>query len=101
MYKKLPEFIFLHKHTKFPAPSGYSNDGLLVFTSEEKVKDYEKTPNSLGDAYNKISKVELVNKLRIGKDELNPAGHPFTVVFNLRSSNIGAFWPSYSLTIRF
>lgn len=89
MYKKLPETLFLHKHSKFPAPHGYSNDGFLVFTSEEMVKEYEKTTDSIGKAYSKISKEELVKIIRARKDQRNPNGDPFTVVFNLRSSNSG------------
>ena len=94
MYKKLPEFIFLHKHSKFQAPSGYSTDGLLVFTSEEKAKKYEETTGSGGKAYEKISTEELVKQLRGIKDELNPAGYPLTVIFNLWSSNSGIKYQS-------
>jgi hypothetical protein len=94
MYKKLPEYIYLHKHSKFQAPSGYLTDGLLVFTSEARVNKYEETIESGGKAYEKISTEELVKQLRGKKDELNPAGFPLTVIFNLWSSKSGIKYQS-------
>ena len=92
MYKKLPNTLFQHAHSKFEVPSGYCNDGLLIFTSEEIAKTYNATDENLFDeelmaapskAYKKISKDELLTMLEEKKDEVNGGGKPYTVIFNL------------------
>ena len=92
MYKKLPNTLFQHAHSKFAVPSGYCNDGLLIFTSEAKAKDYKETDEHSFDgelmaapskAYRKISKNKLITLLLEKQGKASGAGKPYTVIFDL------------------
>lgn len=85
MYKNLPKILFKNDFIKFSAPSGYSCDGLLIFTSEKKAEYFSKSKS-----YTKISREGLLEILREQKDVLNTSGKPLTIVFNLDSENVNS-----------
>lgn len=95
MYKKLPKTLFKHHHGKFLSAPGYSHNGILIFTSEQKAKAYDFTDAPLFDeevfmpttkAYSKISSETLIELLEERENEVNPAGQPYTLIFNLTLS---------------
>ncbi len=69
MYKKLPKTLYLHPHTKGWSIPGYSHEGIILFTSKQKAKEYTNSDAHIHD-YPIDNNPALVKDLP--KDDLLP-----------------------------
>ena len=84
MYKKLPKILFQHNFTLFNPVKGYSNNGLIIFTSEKAAKFYTKSEASVkqNECYKPISQEQLVDLLKVNKNNICPDDYLYSVIFN-------------------
>jgi thermostable 8-oxoguanine DNA glycosylase len=95
MYKKLPKTLYLHPYTKGWSISGYSHDGVLLFTSKEKAQRYTYSDAPVHGELGSTASITIKELATTDLSELLASmvkegphfGKYKTVVFNLTNDN--------------